>query len=201
MLLHTCLVHSQSENMWCWTLDAGSIRCHCKAPAWSSSPSNHCPLYSQSAEPCSSARKIAHASHCPGSVTGSLTVSMAAMKSSAKKVGRPCPRSPRRPKGVKATPIATKVPVFLSQSYQPTVHTSAYSVVCSEVHPSIYPSMYSTINFNYLTSIHPSTHLLVIHPSIFASDTPFPSSVSHSPLLIHQSTYLATIFLYTHPPF
>lgn len=99
----------------------------------------------QSAEPHSSAKKTARASRCPESVTGSLTVSTAVMKSSAKKVDGSCSQG----SGV----AGSQVPQL--SSAQGSALLSTYpSTLCAYVSMSIHPLIY--------LPIHPSTYLSII---------------------------------------
>lgn len=100
------------------------------------------PLCPQSAEPCSSAERTARASHCLECATGSLTVSTAVMKSSAKKVGGPCPGSPRRSKGGHSNTFYYRGLCLLVQiPSTPCTYNSMISCplrgLC--IHPSIHP--------------------------------------------------------------
>ena len=168
-----------------------------KVTAWCLWLPPTCPpsVSSQSAEPHSSAKRTARASPCPGSVTGSPTVSMGVTKSNARKVGQGRTRylegnqrmgSARQPgpspcffhKG-----FCPLVQILTSPSISVPICPSVYPSICPSIHLSIYPSKYPSTH----SSIHPSIHLLV-SPTICM----FVDSYIHS--LIHPSacptTYL-----------
>lgn len=106
----------------------------------------------QFAEPLFSAKRTAHASHCPGSVMGSLTVSTEVTRSSARKVGGAWPGIQRETKWVSGRQPGPPAHVF-GKSFCPLVQIlTTYKYACLSVHASIRrPASH--------VSIHPSSGL------------------------------------------
>ena len=156
----------------------------CRVPAWCLWLPPSCPasVSSQFAEPHSSAKRTAHASPCPGSVTGSLTVSMGVTKSNARKVGESMTRYIEGNQRTDSARQPGPSPCFFHKGFCPLVQILTSPSISLPICPSVYPSICPSIHL----FIHPSTHppiLPSIRPSIFWSLQPFVCP------LIHTSTH------------
>lgn len=178
--------------------------------------SGQCPLLHpshsvspQCAEPRSSVGRTAHASPRPGSVTGSLTVLMAVMRNSARKVGRGLQRMQENtPGGAVMQNIFREVPscpdthcfTLYPRPCWPPILLHFPLLFHSSIHSSIHPSFPSSIHHSstHPSSIHPPTHRSTsVHPSFGLPDQMI-NIVVHS--LIHSLPYPTTYpYPQTHP--
>lgn len=135
----------------------------------------------QCAEPHSSAKRTAHASHSPGSVTSSLTVSTGVTRSSARKVGQGGAGYPGGDQRTAQQGSPTLLQASLAKlsascpnTYRP-ICTYAYMSNCPPIQLLVSPTALSIRRFVYL----------LFHPSVS------PSTCLSPNLLNCQSTHLS----------
>lgn len=113
----------------------------------------------QFAEPPSSAKRTAHASHCPGSVMGSLTVSTEVTKSSARKVG--CGVTRETKDWVSAIQLGPSAR-FFGKGFCPLVQILTNSSICMSVCPYVCPASQPAIFW----PLQPELDCFITHSSV-----------------------------------
>lgn len=148
-----------------------------KVPAWCLWLPPTCPssVSSQSAEPHSSARRTARASPCPGSVTGSPTVSTGVTKSNARKVGQGMTRYLEGNQRMGSARQPGPSPCFFHKGFCPLVQILTSPSISVPICPSVYPS---SVHPSIRLFIHPNTHPPIL-PSIHLSVHPSSGLSNH----------------------